>query len=42
MLQWLSNNLATVIICALLAAVVVGIIVGMVRKKKNGGISQAD
>lgn len=36
MLAWLSQNLATIIICAVLIAVVAAIIVGMIRDKKKG------
>ena len=36
MLAWLGENMATVIICAILIAVVAAIIVGMVRDKKKG------
>ncbi len=39
MLAWLSENLATVIICALLIAVVTAIIVNMVKNKKKGKAS---
>ena len=36
MLAWLSENMATIIICALLFAVVTAIIVSMVTTKKKG------
>lgn len=36
MLIWLSRNLATVIICALLILVVAAIVAGMVKNKKQG------
>ena len=36
MLDWISANLATVIICAVLIAVVAAIIVNMAGKKKKG------
>ena len=36
MFQWLANNIWTIIICAVLIAVVTAIIVGMVKKKKQG------
>ena len=36
MLAWLTENLATIIICAVLMAVVAAIIVSMVRNKKKG------
>ena len=36
MLAWLSENMATIIICALLFAVVTAIIVSMVTPKKKG------
>lgn len=39
MLAWLSENLATVIICALLIAAVTAIIVNMVKNKKKGKAS---
>ncbi len=37
MLMWLTENLATMIICVILAAVVALIIVGMARRKRKGG-----
>lgn len=36
MFNWISENLATIIICAVLAAIVVAIIAGMIRNKKKG------
>lgn len=36
MLSWICENMATIIICAVLTAVVIWIIAGMVRKKKEG------
>lgn len=36
MLSWFSENIATIIICAVLFAVVAGIIVSMVKNKKKG------
>ena len=36
MLSWICENMATIIICAALTAVVIWIIAGMVRKKKEG------
>lgn len=36
MLMWISNNIATVIICAVLLAVIAAIISGMVRNRKKG------
>ena len=36
MLMWLCQNAATIIICAVLAAVVILIIISMVRGKKKG------
>ncbi len=36
MLQWLSSNLATILICLALIAIVAAIITGMVRDKKKG------
>ncbi|MGN0548128.1 MAG: FeoB-associated Cys-rich membrane protein [Acutalibacteraceae bacterium] len=36
MLAWLSENLATVIICAVLIIVVAAIIFNMVRNRKKG------
>ena len=36
MLAWLSQNAATIIICAVLIAVVAGIIVSMVKNRKKG------
>ncbi len=36
MLEWLANNLATIIICAILIGIVAAIIVHMVKNKKHG------
>lgn len=36
MITWLSENIATIIICAVLIAVVAAIIVSMVKNRKNG------
>lgn len=36
MLTWLTENLATIIICMILAAVIVLVIISMVRRKKKG------
>lgn len=36
MLSWFSENIATIIICDVLFAVVAGIIVSMVKNKKKG------
>ena len=36
MIEWLSNNYPTIIICAVLVAVIALIIVKMVKDKKKG------
>ncbi len=36
MLAWLSENVATIIICAVLIALVTAIIVSMVKNRKKG------
>ena len=36
MLTWITSNIGTIIICAVLIAVVTAIIVSMVRKKRAG------
>ena len=36
MLAWISENIATIITCAVLIAVVAAIIAGMIRNKKRG------
>lgn len=36
MLEWISQNIATIIICAALIGVVAAIIAGMVRNKLKG------
>ena len=36
MFSWLASNLATVLICAALAAAVAAIVLRMVRNKKKG------
>ena len=41
MLQWLSGNIWTIIICTVLAGIVAAIIISMVRKKKKQGLRDA-
>lgn len=36
MLTWISENIGTIIICAVLVAIVAAIIVSMVKKKRRG------
>ena len=36
MISWISQNIATIIICLVLALIVTLIIVGLVRDKKKG------
>ena len=36
MLTWLSQNIANIIICAVLIAIVAAIIINMVKNKKKG------
>ena len=36
MIAWLTENIATIIICAVLIAVVSAIIVSMIKNKKKG------
>ncbi len=36
MLNWLSTNLGTIAVCAVLAAVVVSIIIHLINNKKQG------
>ena len=36
MIAWLTENIATIIICAVLIAVVAAIIAGMIKNKKKG------
>ena len=36
MFAWITNNIGTIIICAVLIAIVTAIIISMVRKKKQG------
>lgn len=36
MIQWISSNIWTIIICAVLLAAVAAIIIGMIRKKRCG------
>ena len=36
MLQWITDNLGTIIICAVLIGVVAAIIINMVWKKRSG------
>ena len=39
MLAWLTENISTIIICAVLVAVVAAIIVSMVKNRKKGKFS---
>ena len=36
MIQWIINNIWTIIICTVLICIVAAIIISMVRKKKQG------
>lgn len=36
MLQWITANIGTIIICAVLIAIVAAVIISMVRKKLQG------
>ena len=36
MLQWIASNIWTIIICAVLIAVIAAIIINMIKKKKAG------
>lgn len=36
MIAWLTNNLSTIILCAVLIAIVTAVIVYMIRNKKKG------
>ncbi len=36
MLAWISENIATIIICAVLIIIVAAIIIGMIRDKREG------
>lgn len=36
MLAWLSENIATILICVLLIAIAAAIIAGLIRNKKKG------
>lgn len=36
MFTWISNNIGTIIICAVLIAIVTTIIVSIIKKKKQG------
>ncbi|MBR3299756.1 MAG: FeoB-associated Cys-rich membrane protein [Clostridia bacterium] len=37
MLEWLGKNIGTIVVLALLAAAVIGVIVSIVKKKRSGG-----
>lgn len=39
MLEWISENIGTIIICTVLVAAVAAIIISMVRNKKKGKTS---
>lgn len=39
MLAWIMDNLATIIVCAILIAIVAAIVISMVRNKKKGKFS---
>lgn len=36
MLLWLSENIGTVLVCAVLAVIVIAIVISMIRQKRNG------
>ncbi len=36
MIAWITRNIGTIIVCAVLLAIVTAIIVNMVKKKKQG------
>ncbi len=36
MLEWIASNIATILICAALIAIVAAVIAGMVRNRKKG------
>lgn len=36
MIMWISQNISTIIICIVLAGAVAGIIIKMIKNKKNG------
>ena len=36
MITWFADNIATIVICLLLILIVVSIIAGMIKDKKNG------
>ena len=36
MFEWIAANIGTIIVCAVLAAIVVAVIVTMVRNRKKG------
>ena len=36
MLAWISENMATIVICAILLGIVAAIIAGLVRNRKKG------
>lgn len=36
MLTWITNNIGTIIICAVLIAIVTAIIISMVKNKRRG------
>ena len=36
-MQWLTENLATILICLVLAGIVCAVVVSMVRGRKRGG-----
>ena len=36
MLEWIASNIATILICAALVAIVAAVIAGMVRNRKKG------
>ena len=39
MIEWLSQNIATIVICLVLLGIVVAIIVNMINNKKKGKTS---
>lgn len=36
MMAWITNNIGTIVICAVLIAIVAAVIISMIRKKRAG------
>lgn len=36
MIEWITNNIGTIIVGLIVLAIITAVVIGMIRKKKNG------